>query len=237
MMKKAEAEDQRNRVKVALGAGGIGAVTCFMLPVIGGVTLAACGAAAAVGLTTRSDDIGDAARASGQAAAGGVERLGASLKKNKTGEKVRQSIRTTADKVGGALKPKEEVLQLEDAGERKKQKGWFAAWRGETEEEKRAKRDAYGAAPTASEAAELMVRDLEDVACGSRRRVMLELVRDLHPDKCDGSIAARAVAKTLTQVAILVRDYMDDVGWESFEEKGVDAVAKDCAALVSRNDF
>ena len=90
--KALEAAEQRNRLKVALGAGGIGAVVGLTLPVVGGLTVALCGAAAAVGLTTRSDDLGDAARASGQAAAGGVAGLRESLARHKAGARVRASL-------------------------------------------------------------------------------------------------------------------------------------------------
>ena len=240
--KAKEAEEQSSKLKVALGAGGIGAACGLLLPVVGGVTLAACGAAAAVGLTTRSDDVGDAARASGQAAAGSVDKLREALKKNNASERVKSSLANAREKVRASLAGGEDApLALEDdepqKKKKKKPKGWLASWRSESEEEKREKREAYGAAPTASEAARLMVNDLAEADPTARRRLALELIRDLHPDKCDGSVAGRAVATTLTRVAVAVRDYFDDAGWESFEDKGAVAVAEECAEAVARDDF
>ena len=238
-LKTKEAADQRNKLKVALGAGGIGAVTGLFLPIVGGVTLAACGCAAAVGLTTRSDDVGEAARASGQAAASSAEKLGDAFRRNGAREKFLDGVKKTRETLETALKGGgEEPLLLEGQHPpAKKDKGWLARWRGETEAEKREKLDGYGAAGTASEAAALMCRDLAETPPGQRRRVALELIRDLHPDKCDGSLAARAVATTLTRVAVAVRDYLDDAGWDSFEERGADAVAAECAEQVARDDF
>lgn len=228
--KEAEAGEQRNRLKVALGAGGIGAVVGLTLPVVGGVAVAMCGAAAAIGLTTRSDDLGDAARASGSAAVGGVSTLRDTLKRNKAGEKVRASIRTTREALRGVHTSEAPAVPRTASSE----KGWFAGfgW-GEAASDRAAKRAAYGAAPTAAEAAELMARDLAGVDPAKRRRYFLEQLRDLHPDKCAvATIAARAVATTLTRIAVAVRDHLDDVGWDAFEARGADAVAKDCAALV-----
>ena len=85
--------------------------------------------------------------------------------------------------------------------------------------------------------APVVCRALAEAPPGQRRRVALELVRDVHPDKSDGSLAARAVATTLTRVAVAVRDYLDDAGWDSFEERGADAVAAECAEHVARDDF
>jgi hypothetical protein len=174
-LKTKEAADQRNKLKVALGAGGIGAVTGLFLPIVGGVTLAACGCAAAVGLTTRSDDVGEAARASGQAAASSAEKLGDAFRRNGAREKFLDGVRKTRETLETALKGGgEEPLRLEGQQQpAKKDKGWLARWRGETEAEKREKLDGYGAAGTASEAAALMCRDLAETPPGQRRRVAL----------------------------------------------------------------
>eukprot|EP00629_Pelagomonadales_sp_RCC1024_P006646 CAMPEP_0119268172 /NCGR_PEP_ID=MMETSP1329-20130426/6039_1 /TAXON_ID=114041 /ORGANISM="Genus nov. species nov., Strain RCC1024" /LENGTH=240 /DNA_ID=CAMNT_0007268133 /DNA_START=257 /DNA_END=976 /DNA_ORIENTATION=- len=216
-LKAADAEEQRSRLSVALGAGGLGAAAGLCVPVVGGVVLAAAGAAAAVGLTTRSDDVGEAARASGKAAASGVERVRAKLREARAGERLQASLSSVASSLRGSP----EAAPAEPA-----QTGWLAAVFGAGDAERRAMRERLGAAKTPADAARSVCADLAAAPADRRRRQLLELLRDLHPDKQRNStVSDRAVAASLTNIVVCVRDYLDEVGWDAFEARGASAVA------------
>lgn len=65
--------------KAAAGAAAIGAFAGLAFPVVGGLTVAAMGAAAGVTMATRNDTAGSIARSMGSAAASGVEMAGRAI--------------------------------------------------------------------------------------------------------------------------------------------------------------
>lgn len=206
-----EANEQSKRIRIAAGAATLGGVTCFMLPVVGGITLACAGAAAAAAMTTRADEAGEAARASGAAVAVGFEKVSKL-------SKARALTLTT---------------KTTDEPEKKKNdEGWWsrtlASFRPSAPRLER-----YGEARSAGAAAELIVRELVDAPRDNRRRLCNEIIASLHPDRTY-SVAAKASATALTRVALAVRDFFDDQGWDVLDRKGCNAVIADVKKRVDR---
>jgi len=204
-----EAKEQSKRIRIAAGAATLGGVTCFMLPVVGGLTLACAGAAAAAMMTTRADEAGDAARASGAAVAVGFEKVSKlDLKK----------------KVTSAYG---KVLQKPPVEEKKEPNWWQRTFRSSS------RLDRYGHCKTAGEAGELMVRELADCPRDSRRRFANEIIASLHPDRAH-SVASRATATALTRVALGVREFFDDQGWDYVDLRGVTNAVYDLKKKLDR---
>mmetsp|Transcript_23434 Transcript_23434/g.92883 ORF Transcript_23434/g.92883 Transcript_23434/m.92883 type:complete len:247 (+) Transcript_23434:67-807(+) len=229
----AEAHEQTKRLRTATGAAIIGGVGCFMLPVVGGVTLACVGAAAAAAATTRADELGEAARASGAATASGLE----TISKTDVAGKARRLYGSVRARVAGT--PADE----EPAASKKKKKqappqessSWLArtvaAWTGPPAP---SRLDTYGELRSAADAAERMTREeLAATPHAVRRRLALEIIASLHPDRAT-SVGARATATALTRVAIQVRDFFDNAGWDVIERRGLDAVVADVKKSIDR---
>lgn len=215
---KEEASEQSSRLRVACGAAGLGAVAGLCLPVVGGFMLAAAGAAAGVGLTTKDGDVGDAARAGGRAAADGAESLVTRVKNLD-----RERLANAAKKAWGGA----------DEAPKAPERPLLAWWPGAADARRKERVERLGGAKTPAAAAEAVVREIAPADPDQRRREALSLLRDLHPDKQpDATVARRAVAESLTRIVVAVRDHLDATSGWAFED--VDAAAKECAAVAKR---
>lgn len=204
--KELEASEQSKRVRITAGAAAIGGGLCFILPVVGGVTLACVGAAAAAAATTRADEAGEAARASGAAVAAGFQRV-SELEVSKKAKKLYTS---TKDRLGGTpSEPREEPT-------------WWERLR--TPRVNRL--EVYGAHKTPADVATAMLREVSaPPTVEKRRRLALEIIRELHPDRAGSSIANKATASALTTIAVNVRDFLDEKGWDCFDTSRFDNIA------------
>merc|ERR1712190_589260 len=69
------------RGKAIAGAAAVGAVAGLMVPVVGGVVVAAAGAGAAAYATQRSDNVGEVSRKVGAVTANAIGTVGEAVKK------------------------------------------------------------------------------------------------------------------------------------------------------------
>lgn len=220
-----EALEQSKRVSITAGAAALGAAVCFVMPVVGGLTLACVGAAAAAAATTRADETGEAARASGRAVAAGIEKV------------------SRADIVGNAChlytNAKERITNgPPPEKETKEEVGWWAStlavlpWRREGAVQRL---EIYGKAKSSVQAAAGL---LDEISAGStpekRRRIAAEILREIDPTRARDSVSSRATAAALTRIAVAVRDYLDEVGWDAFDSKSNNALLADLKPRLDR---
>ncbi|KAJ1459745.1 hypothetical protein M885DRAFT_510976 [Pelagophyceae sp. CCMP2097] len=208
-----------------------------MIPVIGGITLvrhpaaslarcraplnvlwaqAAVGAAAAVSLTTRSDETGNAARATGTAVVYSVEKL----QKTKLLSTVGGAATATAVKLKGSVSAR--LAKDEPPAPAPEPPTWW--WKrlrtrcGLDEETGPADRLAkYAKCTSDDDCLVEMLRELAHEPPAQRAKAAQKLVRDFDPDKHAGSFGARATAKALTAHATALVAFLDRVGWDSLE--------------------
>mmetsp|Transcript_21056 Transcript_21056/g.65008 ORF Transcript_21056/g.65008 Transcript_21056/m.65008 type:complete len:168 (-) Transcript_21056:310-813(-) len=165
-------------------------------------------------MTTRADEAGEAARASGAAVAVGFEKVS----KMDLGAKARRA--------------KDSIVLRKTEPEPAKEQGWFSrTWQALRPAAPRLER--FGEARSAGEASEFIVRELADAPRDSRRRLANEIIASLHPDRTH-SVAARATATALTRVALAVRDFFETEGWDVFDVKGVNQTVADVKKRVDR---
>lgn len=187
-----------------------------MIPVVGGVTLACLGAAAAAAATTRADEAGEAARASGRAVAAGWEKV------------------SSVDVAGNAREIYRNKFSSSSSSSADAKKEEPSHWWSALYTPRVSRLEVYGKSKTSVKVAEGFLSEIGDGATpDKRRRVALEIIREVHPDRAGVSVSSKATATALTRVAVVVRDYLDEVGWDAFDNRSKASILADVKKRIT----